>query len=169
MCTFMNHEVNSKHYFVFKRILDLLISVVLLIFAFPVLVILSILVLIFIGKPVLFKQTRSGMNGDNFTIYKFRTMSLERDLSGNLLSDEFRMTTLGSFLRKSSLDELPQLYNVLKGDLSLVGPRPLLPEYNDLYSAFQKRRLSVVPGITGWAQINGRNLLSWDERFNLDV
>lgn len=165
----MNHEVNSKHYFVFKRILDLLISVVLLIFAFPVLVILSILVLIFIGKPVLFKQTRSGMNGDNFTIYKFRTMSLERDLSGNLLSDEFRMTTLGSFLRKSSLDELPQLYNVLKGDLSLVGPRPLLPEYNDLYSAFQKRRLSVVPGITGWAQINGRNLLSWDERFNLDV
>lgn len=133
-----------------------------------------LLVVIFIaffrhnGK-VLFKQQRPGLHGKIFTIYKFRTMNDARDAQGSLLPDAERLTSLGKFIRKTSLDELPQLFNVLKGDLSLVGPRPLLVEYLDLYSPEEMRRHSVKPGITGWAQVNGRNRQTWEERFQLDL
>lgn len=122
-----------------------------------------------IGSPVLFRQTRPGLNGKPFTLYKFRTMTDERDEAGNLLSDEKRLTKTGKLIRKTSLDELPQLINVIKGDLSLVGPRPLLMEYVPLYTKRQWRRHEVRPGITGWAQINGRNKVTWEEKFELDV
>ena len=121
------------------------------------------------GRPIIFTQQRPGLSGKPFTIYKFRTMNDERDAQGNLLPDEQRLTRFGKFLRKTSLDELPELFNVLKGDMSLVGPRPLLMEYLPLYSAEQARRHEVKPGITGWAQINGRNTLAWEDKFNLDV
>lgn len=122
-----------------------------------------------LGSPVFFRQTRPGLHGKPFQMIKFRTMTDERDAEGNLLPDERRLTPLGRFLRSSSLDELPELFNVLKGDMSLVGPRPLLMEYLPLYNARQRRRHEVRPGITGWAQINGRNALSWEKKFELDV
>lgn len=135
----------------------------------PLLVAVAALVRAKLGHPVLFSQVRPGKGGKPFRMYKFRTMTDERDAQGSLLPDVVRLTRLGRFLRSSSLDELPELWNVLKGDMSLVGPRPLLVEYLDLYSSEQARRHEVRPGITGWAQVNGRNALSWDEKFRLDV
>ena len=136
---------------------------------FPLVVFLAFLVLLWHGSPVLFKQTRPGFRGRPFVIYKFRTMTEGKDAAGNLLSDEGRITKFGKFLRSTSLDELPEFINVLKGDMSLVGPRPLLMEYLPLYSPEQARRHEVRPGITGWAQVNGRNAISWDDKFKLDL
>jgi lipopolysaccharide/colanic/teichoic acid biosynthesis glycosyltransferase len=135
----------------------------------PVILLLAVLVRVKLGSPVLFRQARPGMAGSAFEMAKFRTMTDAKDASGELLPDADRLTGFGQFLRSSSLDELPELWNVLKGDMSLVGPRPLLMEYLPLYSERQARRHEVRPGITGWAQVNGRNALSWDEKFELDV
>lgn len=152
-----------------KRFFDIVVSVLLLItFGVPVFL-LSCLIGIKIGFPILFRQTRPGLKGKPFEMVKFRTMTDKRSVDGNLLPDAERLMPFGSFLRSSSLDELPELWNVLKGEMSLVGPRPLLVEYLPLYSVEQARRHEVRPGITGWAQINGRNALSWDEKFKLDV
>jgi lipopolysaccharide/colanic/teichoic acid biosynthesis glycosyltransferase len=152
-----------------KRFLDLIAAVAGLLLLSPVIVSVTALVMAFMGRPVLFKQTRPGRHARTFVLYKFRTMSDATDARGRELSDGERITGLGRFLRNTSLDELPQLWNVLRGDMSLVGPRPLLTEYLPLYSPEQARRHEVRPGITGWAQINGRNAQSWDERLSLDV
>lgn len=152
-----------------KRLFDLLLAMAVMLPLFPVLAMLALLIRIKLGSPILFSQTRPGKNGEPFTMYKFRTMTEARDECGQLLPDKERMTEFGQFLRSSSLDELPELWNVLKGDMSLVGPRPLLMEYLPLYSPEQARRQEVLPGITGWAQVNGRNAISWAERFKLDV
>jgi len=152
-----------------KRLFDLLSSLVGLICASPILIVTAIFVRINLGSPVLFKQQRPGLNAQPFYVYKFRTMADIRDADGVLLPDEMRLTPFGKLLRKLSLDELPQLMNVVKGDLSLVGPRPLLMQYLPLYSPEQARRHDVHPGITGWAQVNGRNAISWEEKFNLDL
>ncbi|MDW4559739.1 sugar transferase [Staphylococcus saprophyticus] len=152
-----------------KRMFDLIISLGLLVISSPILIVSYLLISKKMGKPVLFKQTRPGKYEKPFDIYKFRTMTTEVDGKGQLLPDEQRMTKLGSQIRNSSIDELPQLINVLKGDLSLVGPRPLLMEYLPLYNEEQKKRHNVKPGITGWAQINGRNAITWEQKFKLDV
>ncbi len=152
-----------------KRILDILVSAIGIILTLPFTIITALLISKKLGTPVLFKQTRPGKHAKPFEIYKFRTMTDDKDVNGDLLPDEKRMTKLGSSIRNASIDELPQLINVLKGDLSLVGPRPLLMEYLPLYSAEQKKRHNVKPGITGWAQVNGRNAISWDQKFKLDV
>jgi len=152
-----------------KRLMDILGAMAGLLLLSPVIVLLSLLVRIKLGSPVLFRQTRPGRGGEAFQMAKFRTMTDSRDANGELLPDADRLTGFGQFLRSSSLDELPELWNVLKGDMSLVGPRPLLMEYLPLYSKRQARRHEVRPGVTGWAQINGRNSLSWDEKFELDV
>jgi sugar transferase EpsL len=152
-----------------KRIFDVVLTTLILIMLSPIFILIVILVLLVHGKPVLFRQKRPGLYGEIFTIYKFRTMSNLRDENGNLEPDSKRLTRLGKFLRSTSLDELPELLNVLKGEMSLVGPRPLLIQYLDRYSNEQARRHEVLPGITGWAQINGRNALSWEERFQMDV
>ena len=152
-----------------KRLFDILISLLLLLCFFHVILLVAVLVKFKIGSPILFKQQRPGIHGHPFYLYKFRTMTDARDSNGELLSDHVRLTKFGKSLRKYSLDELPQLINVLKGQLSLVGPRPLLMEYLPLYSQEQAKRHNVRPGITGWAQINGRNSISWDEKFKLDV
>lgn len=152
-----------------KRLFDLCISIkVILLLSVPILL-LGMLVKKKLGSPVLFQQARPGLNGIPFMMIKFRTMTDARSADGQLLSDAERLTTFGRFLRTSSLDELPELWNVLKGDMSLVGPRPLLIEYLPLYSPEQARRHLVRPGITGWAQVNGRNALSWEEKFKLDI
>ncbi|MCL0077832.1 sugar transferase [Peptococcaceae bacterium] len=152
-----------------KRLFDVVVSAVLLVIFAPVMAVVALLVWIKLGRPFLFKQKRPGLYGKPFDFYKFRTMTDERDENGNLLPDEKRLTSFGKFLRKYSLDELPQLINVLKGDMSLVGPRPLLMEYLPLYTKEQARRHEVRPGVTGWAQVNGRNAISWEEKFKLDV
>ncbi len=152
-----------------KRLFDIVISGLLLICLLPVIFIIVIAVGYNLGSPIFFKQTRPGKNGEPFTIIKFRTLKNALNSQGVLLLDSQRLTPFGAFLRSSSLDELPELLNVLKGEMSLVGPRPLLMEYLPLYSNHQKRRHYVRPGITGWAQVNGRNAISWEEKFNLDV
>jgi sugar transferase EpsL len=152
-----------------KRIFDFIVSLGLLVVLLPIILVVAVLIAAFIGLPVLFRQQRPGLHGRPFQIYKFRTMSMARDAAGELLPDARRLMPMGTLLRRLSLDELPQLYNVLKGDMSLVGPRPLLMEYLPLYSAEQMRRHEVRPGITGWTQVNGRNALSWEEKFALDV
>jgi len=152
-----------------KRIIDVVLTLLGLTLILPIILLLALLVRVNLGSPILFSQVRPGLHGRPFRMYKFRTMTDERDGDGNLLSDEKRATLFGQFLRSSSLDELPELINVLKGDMSLVGPRPLLMEYLPLYSPEQARRHEVKPGITGWAQVNGRNAIAWDEKFILDV
>lgn len=152
-----------------KRGFDFVISLVGLIIASPILLMVAILVRLNLGAPILFRQPRAGLDGEIFEMVKFRTMKDAQDVDGNPLPDEERLTKFGQFLRKSSLDELPELFNVLKGDMSLVGPRPLLVEYLPLYSKEQMRRHEVRPGITGYAQVNGRNNISWAKKFELDV
>lgn len=152
-----------------KRILDIVVSATGLVISAPITLTTAVLISKKLGKPVLFKQTRPGINGKPFEIYKFRTMTDERDEKGNLLPNSERMTDFGRLVRKTSIDEIPQLINVLKGDISLVGPRALLMEYLPLYNDEQKKRHDVKPGITGWAQINGRNTISWEQKFKLDV
>ncbi len=152
-----------------KRIQDIILSVLACIVLSPLLLIVAILVRIKIGKPILFTQYRVGQNDKIFKLYKFRTMTDRRDDNGKLLPDYERLTKFGATLRATSLDELPELWNVIRGDMSIIGPRPLLIEYLELYSSEQRRRHEVKPGLSGYAQINGRNLISWEEKFRLDV
>lgn len=152
-----------------KRYFDLTVATGGLVVLLPLIVVLAIAVRLCHGSPILFAQERPGLHGDKFRLYKFRTMTDSTDASGNLLPDSERLTALGRFLRSASLDELPELWNVVRGDMSLVGPRPLLVQYLSLYSDFQNRRHEVRPGLTGWAQVNGRNNISWEEKFELDI
>ena len=152
-----------------KHFTDFTIAFITLLLLSPLLLILMVAVRLKLGSPIFFTQVRPGLNGKPFKMVKFRTMTDARDHDGNLLSDNIRLTSFGRFLRSTSLDELPELWNVLKGDMSLVGPRPLLMEYLPLYTPEQARRHQARPGITGWAQINGRNAISWEAKFKLDV
>jgi len=152
-----------------KTIGDRAMAALLLLLFSPILLVVAIVLRVRMGSPIVFTQARPGKNSKIFTVYKFRTMTSDYDKAGNLLSDEERLIPLGQFLRKASLDELPQLWNVLIGDMSFVGPRPLLVRYLERYNSDQARRHDVLPGITGWAQVNGRNALTWDEKFRLDL
>ena len=153
----------------FKSLFDKTLALFVIILFSPIYIVVSLLIFFKMGKPILFTQKRPGYKEEIFGIYKFRTMTNDKDKFGNLLPDEQRLVGIGKFIRSTSLDELPQLFNVLKGEMSLVGPRPLLIEYLERYNDFQARRHEVRPGITGWAQVNGRNAISWDEKFRLDV
>jgi sugar transferase EpsL len=155
--------------FMLKRVFDLMLTIPGILVFLPIFLVVSLLVRLFHGSPIMFTQVRSGLHGKAFTMYKFRSMNHARDAAGNLLPDHMRLTPLGRFLRETSLDEFPELINVLKGEMRLVGPRPLLMEYLPRYSHEQIRRHEVKPGMTGWAQINGRNAISWDDKFKLDV
>lgn len=152
-----------------KRMLDVLGAVAILVATFPLFIVIAVLVRTNIGTPILFRQVRPGLKGTPFTMFKFRTMDNAFDSQGHLLPDAERLTPFGRFLRSTSLDETPELINVLRGDMSLVGPRPLLMEYLDLYTSEQMRRHDTLPGITGWAQVNGRNAIGWEEKFAYDV
>ena len=152
-----------------KRIFDLVLCFPVCIVTLPLMVVIGVLVKIKIGSPVIFKQKRPGLYGKPFTIYKFRTMTQQRDTYGRLLVDSRRLTSFGRILRSTSLDELPEIFNVLRGEMSLVGPRPLLMQYLDLYTPEQMKRHNVKPGITGWSQVHGRNAISWDEKFKYDI
>ncbi len=156
-------------YQLFKRVLDVIVSLGGLILLSPLILITAVFTLLSIGTPIFFRQIRPGLHGKPFAMIKFRTMTDARDSEGNLLSDAKRLTPFGQFLRRSSIDELPELINVLRGEMSLVGPRPLLMEYLDRYTPEQARRHEVKPGITGWAQINGRNAITWEAKFGYDV
>ena len=153
----------------FKSIFDKTLALFLIILFSPIYIVVSLLIFFKMGSPILFRQQRPGYKEKIFGIYKFRTMTNEKDEFGNLLPDDKRLVGIGKFIRSTSLDELPQLFNVLKGDMSFVGPRPLLEEYLPLYNEKQKRRHDVKPGITGWAQVNGRNAISWEQKFDYDV
>lgn len=152
-----------------KRILDIISSLLAIIILSPLLAVTAVLVKTKLGSPVLFRQERPGKNEKIFTLMKFRTMTDERDENGELLPDEVRLTKFGKFLRSTSIDELPELFNILKGDMSVIGPRPLLVEYIPRYNEHQHRRHEVRPGLSGWAQVNGRNTVSWEDKFDMDV
>lgn len=160
----MNHMSET-----IKRFFDVTVAAFLLFILWPILLLVALAVALALGRPVLFVQIRPGLNGVPFKMYKFRSMSDACDKAGNPLEDRLRLTSFGKFLRATSLDELPELWNVIRGDMSLVGPRPLLMEYVPLYTSGQMRRHEVRPGVTGWAQINGRNSISWEEKFELDI
>lgn len=153
----------------FKRFLDIIISLIFILCFWWLYIVIAILVRIKLGSPVLFKQDRPGLNEKIFKMYKFRTMTDEKDKDGNLLPDAERLTKFGKFLRSTSLDEIPEFFNILRGDMSLIGPRPLLVEYLNYYTNNEKKRHNVRPGISGWAQVNGRNSLSWEEKFKYDI
>ena len=153
----------------FKRLLDIIISLIFILCFWWLYVVIAILVRIKLGSPILFKQDRPGLNEKIFKMYKFRTMTDAKDSLGNLLTDAERLTKLGRFLRSTSLDEIPELWNVIKGDMSLVGPRPLMPKYLAYYTEEEKKRHNVRPGVTGWAQVNGRNSLTWEDKFRYDI
>lgn len=153
----------------FKRFLDIIISLIFILCFWWLYIVIAILVRIKLGSPVLFKQDRPGLNEKIFKMYKFRTMTDEKDKDGNLLPDAERLTKFGKFLRSTSLDEIPEFFNILRGDMSLIGPRPLLVEYLNYYTENEKKRHNVRPGISGWAQVNGRNSLSWEEKFKYDI
>jgi len=152
-----------------KTLFDKSLALLLIILFSPIYIVVSLLILVKMGRPILFRQKRPGLHEEIFGIYKFRTMTNEKDENGELLPDDKRLVGVGKFIRSTSLDELPQIFNVLKGDMSFVGPRPLLIEYLPLYNERQKKRHNVKPGITGWAQVNGRNAISWEQKFEYDV
>lgn len=164
-----NRENGGLYRLYFKRPMDFILSLLAIIILSPVFIITGLLVRIKLGSPILFKQNRPGLNEKIFTMYKFRTMTDQKDENGELLPDHIRLTKFGKMLRATSLDELPELFNILKGDMSIIGPRPLLVQYLPLYSAHQKRRHEVKPGLSGYAQVNGRNSISWKDKFDLDI
>ncbi|WP_269321883.1 sugar transferase [Oceanobacillus salinisoli] len=165
----MNNSKGGIYKSYIKRLMDFILSLIAIIVLSPVFITVAFLVRVKLGSPVLFKQKRPGLNEKTFMMYKFRSMTDERDENGELLPDSVRLTKFGRFLRSTSLDELPELFNILKGDMSIIGPRPLLVQYLPLYNEHQKRRHDVRPGLSGLAQVNGRNAISWEEKFNLDV